>query len=702
MGGEITWTCLTSGANAGKVVFRVTLYRDCGGISTPGTSLNLSSNSPVSFIVCARVAPGLNVSPSCYLGQLPCSGPTGNGSIEQHVFQSDPITLNGTPPPTGWVFYYEDCCRPNGLLNMQNSSSQSLRLRAVMRPFSPGGQSMNMYPCYDSSPNFAEAPVSVICSGYTHTYTQNAVDADLDEMEYSLTAPLGSNGIPIANTGGFTWTQPFPSNPGMQFNNITGNISISPQIGGSYVSSVKIETRRCGQIIAEVYRDIPLIIRTSCPPIITNGTGTVNLPPNVVFYNYSGYDSIKPVYTANGNVAYWKVKVLAGEKVKFRMVASEGQLLPNLMPQSIDCKPLGPQFGSPLSSASTGCLNTPCATLVPATGQPSLTGVPFQNSVIFEWQTDCNHLATASNSCGQSSNLYPFFFRMTDNYCPVPASEITNVIVEVLDSVPDAADLTNTCVKNKNGKNQFTWAAPIDTCGAFVSYQVYHSSSYQGPYTCLDTITNYGQTNFEHTNPDPDLNLYYITTEGMCGINAVSSTIINDLRINQQPSDFTAYSATGWANFICKSASPLVTYQWQQNNGLGWTNIQNFGIYGGATSDSLIINGVSPSMNNYGYRCIISNCTKDTSSIALLSVVNGLGQQEIGVRELIISPNPSESIFRLNYMPLGTYELYSMKGEILEKGFDKQIFDLTNLEPGLYVLRLATEGGIHVFRLIKT
>jgi hypothetical protein len=43
-----------------------------------------------------------------------------------------------------------------------------------------------------------------------------------------------------------------------------------------------------------------------------------------------------------------------------------------------------------------------------------------------------------------------------------------------------------------------------------------------------------------------------------------------------------------------------------------------------------------------------------------------------------------------------------MKGEILEKGFDKQIFDLTNLEPGLYVLRLATEGGIHVFRLIKT
>jgi hypothetical protein len=271
-----------------------------------------------------------------------------------------------------------------------------------------------------------------------------------------------------------------------------------------------------------------------------------------------------------------------------------------------------------------------------------------------------------------------------------------------MNSMPDAADLTNTCVKYKNGKNKFTWAAPIDTGGAFVSYQVYHSNNYQGPYTCLDTITNYSQTNFEHINPDPNLNFYYVTTEGICGINAVSSTIVNDLRISQQPSDFTAYTTTGWANFICKSASPLVTYQWQQNNGLGWTNIQNFGIYGGATSDSLVINGVSPTMNNYGYRCIISNCTKDTSSIALLSVVNDIGQQELGVRELIISPNPSESIFRLNSMPHGTYELYSVKGEILEKGIDKQVFDLTNLEPGLYVLRIATEGGIHVFRLIKT
>ena len=715
LGGEITWTCLTTGPNAGKIVFRVAIYRECGGITFNDPSVSLTSNSPAGNIVCSRVAPGLNVSPSCYSGQQACAGPSANGSIEQHVFQSAPVALNGTPPATGWTFYYESCCRPDGLLNMPNSAGQSFRLLAVMKPFSPGGvgtPALNMNPCYDSSPSFAEAPISVICSGYTYTYSHNAADADLDEMEYSLTAPLGTSGTPISSTGGYTWTLtpgpgPFPSSPAMQFNTATGNITISPQIGGGYASSVKIETRRCGQVIAEVYRDIPIIIRTGCLPIPQTGSGTVNLPPSVVVQNYAGFDSIKPVYAANGSVAYWKVSVFAGEKVKFGLVATETQLLPTFAPQLIDCKPLGQQLGSPLNSTTTGCLNPPCATIAGALGQggpgqTQITGIPTLNEVIFEWQTDCDHLAYMSNSCGQLSNVYPFLLRMADNYCPVPASRTINFVVEVMNSMPDAADLTNTCVQNKNGKNQFTWVAPIDTGGAFISYQVYHSNNYQGPYTCLDTITNYSQTNFEHINPDPNLNFYYITTEGMCGINAVSSIIVNDLRISQQPSDFTAYSTTGWANFICKSASPLVNYQWQQNNGLGWTNLQNFGIYGGATSDSLVINGVSPSMNNYGYRCIISNCTKDTSSIALLSVVNDIGQQELGVRELIISPNPSESIFRLNSMPHGTYELYSVKGEILEKGFDKQVFDLTNLEPGLYILRLATEEGIYVFKLIKT
>ena len=80
-----------------------------------------------------------------------------------------------------------------------------------------------------------------------------------------------------------------------------------------------------------------------------------------------------------------------------------------------------------------------------------------------------------------------------------------------------------------------------------------------------------------------------------------------------RPQNFTAYSGTGWANFRCKSSDTTATYQWQESNGAGWVDLTNLGNYSGATSDSLVITGVTASMNNYGYRCIVTGYTTDTS-----------------------------------------------------------------------------------------
>ena len=76
MGGEITWQCAKSGANAGKVKFRTIIYRECGGISFNQNTLVLSSNSPAGSVTCTRVGSGNNVSPTCYNGQLACSAPS--------------------------------------------------------------------------------------------------------------------------------------------------------------------------------------------------------------------------------------------------------------------------------------------------------------------------------------------------------------------------------------------------------------------------------------------------------------------------------------------------------------------------------------------------------------------------------------------------------------------------------------------------
>jgi hypothetical protein len=171
--------------------------------------------------------------------------------------------------------------------------------------------------------------------------------------------------------------------------------------------------------------------------------------------------------------------------------------------------------------------------------------------------------------------------------------------------------------------------------------------------------------------------------------------------LTTQPQNFTAYSSTGWANFRCKSSDTAATYQWQQSNGAGWLDLTNLGYYSGATSDSLVITGVTASMNNYGYRCIVTGCSSDTSDVAVLTVVNGIGLGESSLQKLSASPNPTTGMVSLNNVVIGNYELLTLDGRVLESGTAKKDYDLTSYPKGVYHLRLSTDEGSRVMKVVK-
>ena len=87
--------------------------------------------------------------------------------------------------------------------------------------------------------------------------------------------------------------------------------------------------------------------------------------------------------------------------------------------------------------------------------------------------------------------------------------------------------------------------------------------------------------------------------------------------------------------------------------------------------------------------------------MAVLTVVNGIGLVESALQKLTASPNPTNGIVSLNISVVGTYELLTLDGRVLESGTAKKDYDLTNYPAGIYTLNLTTDEGIKVLKVIK-
>ena len=158
-----------------------------------------------------------------------------------------------------------------------------------------------------------------------------------------------------------------------------------------------------------------------------------------------------------------------------------------------------------------------------------------------------------------------------------------------------------------------------------------------------------------------------------------------------QPISSSFQTVPGGAYFTTGHTDTAATFQWQQNAGTGWTNLSDFGIYSGTTSDSLVLTGITSSMNGYGYRCIIDACSMDTTDIAFLTVVNNIGQEEI-IESIIVSPNPTSGSLSINLTSTCDYTLYNVSGQVVSQGKTDGNLDITPLPAGSYQLVLTSEG----------
>jgi hypothetical protein len=522
MGGDITWTC-----QGGNYVFQLVFYRDCNGaiINTGAETIDVWGHPSLSSITLNYVSSS-DVSPTCtqVAGSpvpLDCGSGTGGGNglgaIEKAIYRSNPINLTGTPPASGWIFTFQNFSRSGSITNLVDPSNAGITITAKMFAI-PGGVAGT---CVDNSPQFLQEPYFVSCVGEAYEYNMNAVDVDLDSLHIQFGQALNhfpsaaynppTTPAPVAYESGFSFLSPTPGT-GMNAGNITaqvdpssGNLTFLSNNSGNFVIKIVAQSFRNGALIAEVEREIQLIV--------TNCAGTNN----------------KPVI--NGPFAgLFETTINAGDLVNFNLNSTDIEVLQDGSPQDNILSATGLLFGTNYTS-NAGCAIAPCATL---NTTPLITMSQGVNTT-FNWQTSCDHLV---NPTGQAATSIPyhFVFKVQDNYCQVPKVSYATVTINILNPGVVLAPAISCIQSDATGDVTINWNQVVDPAGTFNEYQIYSLQN-----GLLGTVGNIATTSFTQTGVIQE-NDYYVASASGCNGNALnySDTISNIFLTLNNPNNGTA------------------------------------------------------------------------------------------------------------------------------------------------------------------
>ena len=174
--------------------------------------------------------------------------------------------------------------------------------------------------------------------------------------------------------------------------------------------------------------------------------------------------------------------------------------------------------------------------------------------------------------------------------------------------------------------------------------------------------------------------LYEGSLENCCTPNPITS----------QPTDVTVpLNGTGMFSTTTSITSP--TYQWQMNDGTGYTDLFNAGQFSGVDTDMLTVFNVTLVQNNTLFRCIVTenaNCS-DTTDVAVLTVEDNTGLDDLNKNIFNVYPNPTSNSFTISCEKVinSEFKIIDAQGREVLTGFmngQKQTIDISKLSNGVY------------------
>ncbi len=588
LGGEISYKCLGNGIYR----FRLVVFRDCSGVHFNVDSLFLGGTT---VITCYRVGV-YDATPKCdsNLTGFKCDPPpfsAGNqiGALGKFVYEGEQdLSGLGPAPPGGYTWHTINlpCCR-NGNENTHCTDQSSMILRITMYRFvDANGIALSPAQICDNSPQFLEDPSAIAVLNPHDTITFNNFAQDVDQADlvrYYIDLPWSSYFTPCPFTSNYNATRPIPGLIGPAIDSVSGSLRYVPLQQGSYQLAFRVESKRCGQKISEIFRDFQLNIvpnpGTAAPPFNPNESSLAQTLQQRApqFFPVQQNPNAAPTFD-----------VMVYAKDTMRIPVSIYDYFPSLKPGPVPNQPGPPdyevvhlyitstQLGTNGASTTLGCLFPPCATIEDADGNPpiqihysvggEMLGFGFKDTAIINafinWQPVCANLPDSTLSiCGTGITSYMFGAATFDDACPLrgKSSQIFTVKVKSLPLL-DPPTLRNVSVQPDNQSVKVIWSQFIDRVtidsldyvnyfskpdsikriysvnrrlGSFDSFRIYRANSPAGPYSLIGQTYNLQDTSFIDYAVVSGMQYYYYITNisGCANFESMPSEVLKTINL---------------------------------------------------------------------------------------------------------------------------------------------------------------------------
>jgi gliding motility-associated-like protein len=264
------------------------MYGDCSGAAFP--NLNVATpevevydnGALFQLFTLALSGTPIEVTPVCpsQINNTTCNGGTIPG-IKKFTYTGT-VVLNG--PSTGWLFRFTGNMGANNLAgrsnNMTNISVPSSGSVMVLEA------TLNNSSAPNSSVTYTTIPTPFFCINQATQYNPGAIDANGDNLTFSLVDGIVPGGGTAAYIAPYTGALPLGVQSGtFSFNNITGQLGFTPNIQQKSLVVYRVEEYRNGVLVGTSMREMTFVVLTSCNngapvpgPISNLNNGTLSSP----------------------------------------------------------------------------------------------------------------------------------------------------------------------------------------------------------------------------------------------------------------------------------------------------------------------------------------------------------------------------------------------------------------------------------------